>query len=340
MAKMLCAKFKGQGKFELEEVPVPQIKNDDDVLIKVTACGICGTDIHILEVPQGHPAKENVILGHEYTGKVVEVGKNVKHLKPGDNVVVDPNLTCGVCNYCRNALPNQCENMTTLGIFIDGGFAEFNVAPAKALFKISSDVQPEIAALAEPLSCIVNAVNKSELKLGQNVVVLGAGPIGLLFAMVFKSAGAGKVIVAEISDTRRNFAKICGADLVCDPREINLKECVLSKTNNLGADIVVDAVGSLLQQALSLVKRNGKIILFGMNENIRSEVKQYDITRYEIEILGTYIAKYTFPSAINILESRIAPFEKLITKKLPLASVKEGIELAKTGEVIKIVILP
>lgn len=339
MANMLCAKFWGEGKLELQEVPVPQIKQDDEVLIKVAACGICGTDVHILEVPSGHPASIGAILGHEYTGKVVEVGKNVQHLKIGDKVVVDPNLTCGVCEYCQSALPNQCKNITALGIFIDGGFAEFNVTPAKALFKISSMVEPELYALCEPLSCVINATNKAEIKPGQKVVILGAGPIGLLFALVFKSAGAGKIIVAEVQDKRRNFARTCGADLTCSPKEVNLEKFVLSETK-LGADIVVDAVGSLLPQALKLVKRNGKIILFGMNENIISPVRQYDITRYEVEVLGTYIAKWTFPQAVSLLESKIAPFEKLITHKLPLSSIHQGIELARSGEAMKVVILP
>lgn len=336
---MLAAKFTGLGKLELQDVPKPCIKKDDDVLIVVKSASICGTDVHILEVPPGHPATPDTILGHEYTGEVREIGKGVKNLKVGDRVVIDPNITCGYCDYCKLGMPNSCVNMTTLGIFIDGGFAEYNVAPEKALHKVSPDVPSDIAALAEPLSCILNGVSKVKFQLGENLVILGAGPIGLYYTLFYKSSGAGKIIVAEVNPYRAEFAKKCGATLVVDPTKENLSE-IVKKETKIGVDLVIDAVGTQLQKALELVKKGGTILLFGMNENALPSVKQYDITRGEINIVGTFIAKYTFPQAVRILESGVLKLDNLITHRIPLKNIKEGIEIMKKGEGIKIIVNP
>ena len=336
---MLAAVFKGEGRLELEEVFFPRLKREDEVLLKVEAASICGTDIHILEVPPGHPATKGVILGHEYTAKVLEVGGDITHLKEGDRVVIDPNITCGYCEYCRLGLPNTCVNMTTLGIFIDGGFAQCNLAPAKALHKISSSLPEEEACLAEPLSCVINGAQKVKLQPGESVVVLGAGPIGLLFTLLFKSAGAGKIIVAEVNKFRSEFALKSGADLVVDPTSENLEKIVKEKTG-LGADVVVDAVGSLFAQTLGLVRNGGSILLFGMNEKARGEIKQYDITRREIKVLGTFIANATFPPAVKMLENKVLEIKGLITHQFPLSKIKEGVELMRKGEAIKVIIKP
>ena len=140
---MRAVVFRGEGKWAVESVAVPRVRADDDVLLKVDRGSICGTDLHILSVPPAHPATPGSILGHEYVATVVEGGNKVTQLKSGDRVVVNPNVTCGICRYCQMGLSNVCENMTTLGIFRDGGLAEFNLAPARALHKISRDVPPD-----------------------------------------------------------------------------------------------------------------------------------------------------------------------------------------------------
>ncbi|MFQ5675033.1 MAG: alcohol dehydrogenase catalytic domain-containing protein, partial [bacterium] len=243
--KMRAAVFEGVGQFAIKDVPAPTIKRDDEVLLEVQAAGICGTDLHILADPPGHPAAPNTILGHEYTARVVEVGACVEHLQTGDKVVIDPNLTCGRCTYCLTGHPNSCENMTTLGIFLDGGLAPYNAAPARALHKISSDVAPHIAAWGEPLSCIINGTKKIKLHPGESVLVLGAGAIGLLFISMLKAAGAGKIIAAELSDYRGEFARSAGADLVIKQQGSDLSNIVKEETE-FGVDVVVDAVGALL----------------------------------------------------------------------------------------------
>jgi len=337
MKRMLAAVFEGEGKLNLKEVPIPQIKNLDDVLLQVEAASICGTDIHILEVPPGHPANKGVILGHEYTGKILEIGDGVKDFKEGDRVVIDPNITCGSCTYCKMGLSNMCERMTTLGIFINGGFTEYNVAPAKALHKISPDVPAELAVFAEPLSCVINATQKLKIQPGESVVVLGAGPIGLLFTQMFKASGAGKIIVSEVSEYRSKYAKQSGATTVINPLKEDMEE-VVKKETVTGVDIVVDAVGTLFKEAMKIVRRGGHILLFGQNYKAKAEITQNDITRNELTIFGNYIANFTFPLTVKIIESKILNLEKLITHRFPLKDIHKGIEAMRKQRAIKVVL--
>lgn len=335
---MLAAVFEGEGRLTLKDLPVPRIQREDDVLLEVLATGICGTDLHILSTPPGHPANPNTVLGHEYTARVIEVGSSVDHLAPGDHVVIDPNLTCGYCTYCRMGYPNSCENMTTLGIFIDGGLAGYNVAPARTLHKISAQVPPAWAAFAEPLSCVVNGTNKASLRPGESVVVLGAGPIGLLFVQMFKIAGARKIIVSEVSDARSQQARALGADVVINPMKDDLSQSVHEETG-IGADVVVDSVGSLFAQALQVVRLGGRVILFGMNQNAEPPIRQFDITRREITVMGTYIALHTFPQAVSLIESGLLRLDDMITHRLPLHKVGEGIAALRSGEATKVIVI-
>ena len=336
---MTAAVFEGEGRLSIKDVPVPRITRDHEVLIKVLACGVCGTDLHILSVPPGHPANPGVILGHEYTGEVVEVGRGVSHVRPGDHVVVDPNVTCGYCKYCQSGMRHMCANMTTLGIFIDGGFAPYNVAPATAVYRIDASVPPHIAAFAEILSCIASGARKVKVQPGDSVVILGAGPAGLLFTQVAKAAGAGVLIVVETSPFRRRFALESGADLAIDPREVDLAEVVADRTGG-GADVVVDAVGSLFGTALQLVRRQGTVLLFGMDQTATASIRQVDITRNEVRVLGSYIADFTFPTAIKMIESGVLPLEKLITHRLPVSELRTGLDALKNREAIKVMIDP
>lgn len=339
MEKMLAAVFEEEGKLSLREVSLPEIQKDSDVLIEVEAAGVCGTDLRILEVPPGHPATTGVILGHEYTGKIVDMGKKVRCFKVGDKVVVNPNISCDGCSWCRMGFPNLCENLTTLGIFIDGGFARYSVVPAKSVYPVSLDVPSEEAAFAEPLSCVISALEKINFQVGESVVILGAGPIGLLFTQLFRAAGAGEIIVSEISDYRVKFAEESGATLAVNPQKDELEKMVKERTK-VGADVVVDAVGSLFKQALTLVRPGGKVLLFGQDYKAKDEITQNDITRNEVTVVGSYIARYTFPQTVRVIESGNLALNKLITHRLSLEALPQGLEALKKGEAIKVIIKP
>ena len=336
---MQAAIFLGEGSYELREVPVPGIEKDDQVLMRVTAAGICGTDMKILEVPPGHPATTGKILGHEYTGEIIETGPSVKGFSPGDHVVIDPNITCGTCPACRDGMNNMCGNMTTLGIFIDGGFAPYNVAPECALYKIAPEVTPERAVMSEALSCVVSAVRKIQLKAGETATVMGIGPIGLLFALLLKASGAGKVILVEPSEKRRDFAEIIGFKLTFPPED-DLADNILAETDGTGSDVVVDAVGCMFAPAVEVVRRGGRILLFGQNENACAQITQNTITRKELTVMGSYIANNAFPATIKMLENGVIEPEKLISHTFSLADIQKGFDAMKDGTAIKVVIKP
>ena len=333
---MTAAVFKGRGQLAVEEVPVPELEGPGDVILRVEAASICGTDVHILDVPPGHPATEGAILGHEFVGEVVSWGEAVGNLEKGDKVVVAPNISCGTCIYCRKNKANLCTSMTTLGIFIDGGFAEYCRTPASALHPYSRNLPPDKAVLAEPLSCVVNAVSKVDFLPGQSVFVLGAGPIGQLFIEVLKANGAGSIVVSEPNALRADIARKVAGVRVVNPNDEDLATVLADG----GADLVVDAVGSLFGVALEHVNPGGTVLLFGMNETARADVAQYWITRKEIRVLGTFISGGSFPETVKLLESGLLDVERLVTHRIGVREIPDGIELMRRGEAIKIVVTP
>src|SRR5512132_2857070 len=198
---MLAAVFAREGTLEMQQRPIPALNNPADVLIEVEGCGICGTDLHILETPPGHPATPGCILGHEYIGRVVEAGAEVTTLRPGHRVAVAPNISCGVCRACKAGRPNHCVRFTTLGIFRDGGLARYNVAPERACHLLSDTLPFEDAVWTEVLSCVANSVDNVKPQPGETAVVIGGGPVGALHALLFRAAGA-RVVVTDVSAKR------------------------------------------------------------------------------------------------------------------------------------------
>lgn len=338
-AKMLAAVFRGSGRLDLCERPVPRIKLDTDVLIEIEMASVCGTDVHILSTPPGHPANEDIILGHEYVGSIVDAGDAVSGVERGDRVVVDPNISCGHCAYCARSLPNMCENMTTLGIFIDGGFTQYNLAPESALFKVSRDTPLEQLIFAEPMACVINGIRKLDPQAGESALVLGAGPIGLYFIKMFNMAGLAEIIVSEPGAERARMALECGATEVIDPTQQDVEQAIRAKIG-LGVDIAVDAVGSLLQDAMASVRGGGRILLFGMNSKAVAEVRQNDITRGEIDIMGSFIANDTFPATVELLESGRLDLRNLVTHRFALKGIHAAIDAMRSGEAIKVLVDP
>jgi (R,R)-butanediol dehydrogenase/meso-butanediol dehydrogenase/diacetyl reductase len=346
---MIAAVFEGEGKLRLQERPKPRLGRGTDVLVKVTGVGICGTDLHILQVPPAHPAKVGAILGHEFTGEVAELGPEVRGLEVGDHVLVDPHPGCGVCEECRAGHPDRCiplyssatapGHCATIGIFSDGAMTSYAVVPAHALYPVSREVPSHIAALAEPLACIVSASRKLKVQPGDNVVVLGAGPIGLLYASFFRACGAAKILVSEISEYRRGVAAEIGADRVVDPRREDLREVVRAEMPG-GAHVVVEAVGPLLPQAVELAPAGGRILQFGHDELARPEIPVAEIVRKELNIHGGFIGRFAFSELPTILASGVLPLEKIVSHRLPLSRIHEGLELLRAGQAIKIVLHP
>jgi threonine dehydrogenase-like Zn-dependent dehydrogenase len=346
---MLAAVFEGEGKLVLKDRPKPKLTKDDDVLLKVRGVGICGTDLHILQVPPAHPATLGATLGHEFTGEVAEVGSAVSEVRPGDRVLVDPHTGCGRCDECRSGHPDRCiplynsasapGHCATIGIFFDGAMTSYAVAPAHALFKVDGKVPAHIAALAEPLACVVSASDKLKVQPGETAVILGGGPIGLLFTCLFKASGASKIVVSEISEYRRKVAPECGATRVVDPRKEDLAAVVQEEMPG-GADVVVEAVGPLLPLAIELAHSAGRVLQFGHDELARPAIPVAELLRKEVTVYGSFIGKFAFHRLPRILESGVLPLDKIVSHQLPLSRVHEGINLLRQGNAIKIVLHP
>lgn len=329
--------FKGEGKLAYEERPIPRIEQPDEVLVNVEACGICGTDLNILATPPAHKATPNIIIGHEGVGIVAEIGAAVVGLQPGDRVVIAPRLTCGQCHYCRRGLDNQCTNYKTIGASINGAFAPYLRAPQSALYKISLAVPRDDAALFEPLSCVVGSAARAPFQAGDNVAIIGAGPMGLLFAHLYRAMGAGKVMVADIAPYRLNFAQELGVDEALHPTEVDLPQAVKDMTG-LGADVVVDAVGNQMSTAIQLARRGGQVILFGLRPHDNPPVNQYTITRYDLTIHGAFVGLNPFEQTIQLLESHRVQPSALITHHVPLSELRRGVELMRSGQSMKVII--
>jgi threonine dehydrogenase-like Zn-dependent dehydrogenase len=334
---MAAPVFKGEGLLAYEHRPIPQLEQPDEVLVRIEACGICGTDLNILATPPAHKATPNIIIGHEGVGRVEQVGSGVNGLEPGDRVVIAPRLTCGQCRYCRRGLANQCTDYRTIGTTIDGAFAPFLRAPQRALFKLRPEVPRDDAVFFEPLSCVVGSVTRAPFQAGDNVVIIGAGPMGLLFAQMYRTLGAGKIIVADIAPYRLDFAHELGVDAALNPADVDLPQAVRDLTE-LGADIVVDAVGNQMAMAVKLARRGGQVILFGLRPHDHPAVNQYTITRYDLTIHGTFVGLNPFEQTVQLLESRRIQPSVLITHRLPLTELAQGVELMHSGQAMKVIV--
>ena len=251
------------GKFELREVPVPEV-GSDDALIRIDRCGICGTDVHIFN---GHYSANRLPLipGHELAGTITAVGSKVDWLNPGDRAVVDINIGCGRCYYCRRNEILNCPHMSQLGITQDGAFAEFVCVPARLVIPAPADMPTEVLALTEPVACVVRAARKAHAGFARSVAIIGAGPIGNLHVQMQRLIGAVPIIVMETSAPRAELALQVGGDVVVtDPAEF--RAAILKHTNGRGVDIAIESVGkpALYAMAFEIIRPGGHVAAFGL----------------------------------------------------------------------------
>ncbi len=336
---MKAAVFEREGVLTLKEVERPRIEQPDQLLLRVDAVSICGTDVHITAVPPGYIATPNTILGHELVGTVAEIGENVRGLQVGDRVVVNPNNYCGTCVYCRKNLPNQCERIEALGIDFDGAFAEYCRVNAKVAHKISRDVPLEQAACCEPLACALSGIKKARVTPGDVCVIVGGGPIGLMIGMLLRKAGAGKVYLLEISPYRIEFTRKLGFFEVINPMQQDAREIIIGATG-IGADVVFDVAGSQIVTCVDLARKGGQVVLFGVNKRARAEIAQCEITTKELNVSGTWLANATFPEAVRLLEQGGIDVGALVTEVISLDGLHAGLKKLAAGEAVKIVVKP
>jgi L-iditol 2-dehydrogenase len=323
--KALVKTQKGNGFLELRDVPEPTPKNGE-VKIEVAACGICGTDIHVRhdEFPYWPP----VILGHEFTGTVVELGTDCTVAKVGDRVVAEPHTkACGQCYLCRTGNIQICPNKRSPGWGIDGAMTKYICYPERLLHKIPDTMTFDQAALVEPTgNCVTDIIEHSKITPGDFAVVIGPGPIGLLAAMVARAAGAREVaIIGTPGDVnlRLKKARELGFDKIINIGETNSVEAVMSMTNGIGADIVIECSGSprAIPGTIDLVRKMGKICVIGLTGNKNVEIPWDKFCFKVVDVHFCLSTTYTcWDRSIALIDKGLVTPEKLITHREPLAN--------------------
>ncbi len=350
MDTMLAAVYHGPHDVRLEEIERPQ-PGPREVVMRVRAASICATDLRIFN--HGHfkiPEGAVRILGHELAGEIVAVGEGVTGLAPGVRVAVAPNVGCGSCWECVQGYNNLCPDYGALGITLDGGFAEYMRITAPAVqqgnvVEIPEGLSFEEAALAEPLSCCFNAQRACRLAPGETLVVMGAGPMGLMHLLLGRYSGAGQVIVSEVRESRARQAAELGADLVVDTRERDLTEAVLEATGGHGADVVMVAVGSaeLQEQAVELAARRGRVNFFAglAAGRDRACVNSNRIHYSQVTVTGTTGSNHRqYRRTLQMLGSGRLSIGSLVTLRRPLHEIGEALADAASGEQLKVVVIP
>ena len=303
-----------------------------EVLIKVMASGICGTDIHILEGE--FVAEYPVIPGHEFAGIVERVGTAVSRFHPGDHVAVEPNIACDNCGYCLNNQQNFCENWQAVGVTLPGGMAEYTVAPEKAVFHIG-DLEFEEGAFVEPLSCVLHGVQRARIRLADHIVILGAGPIGILLLQTVKAQGARSVTVVEMDQVRAAAAKAAGADHVCRSLDDLSREAF---------EVVIDATGVIpvIMRTPEFARKGGTILLFGVPPKTNVAFDAFTLFLKGLTILTSFTSVRNSIQAIELLKSRRIEVKQLVSHRLPLAGFEQGVNLIKNKQenVKKVLITP
>lgn len=333
---MRAAIFDEKG-IKVKETKRPEPEKDE-VLIEVKACGVCGTDIHILEGE--FPSSPPVILGHEISGKVLEKGKKVKSVDVGDKVTVNPNIPCETCSFCKSGKPHLCDNWTTIGIHLDGGFAEFMTAPEKQIFTFDRAEYLE-GALSEPIACSLRGINRLNPEAGESALVAGGGAIGLLLLQLLKLSGVSKVYLSEPIDERREMAENLGADRVIDPKREDPSETISDEIGKV--DNAIEATGNpqVFGSLFDVVKKGGKILQFGVcPPDAKIKVSPYQIYCKEIKIMGSFTNPFTQLKAVNLIESGKMELKPLITDTFDLDKIDTALKLHESNEGIKMVIRP
>jgi 2-desacetyl-2-hydroxyethyl bacteriochlorophyllide A dehydrogenase len=336
---MKTAVWYGRKDIRIEDVPTPTIK-DDEVLVKVKAVSICGSDLHAY-MGVSKRRIPPLVMGHEFSGEIVRVGRTVKDHKEGERIVVEPIISCGTCRLCRLGKNNICENLKLVGLHVSGAFSEYVSIPAKKCYTLPKTVSFEEASLVEPLAVAVHAVNLASLEKNVAVAIIGSGAIGLMTLQVVKNRWGGKIVVLDTLDYRLALAQKLGATTTINVRKEDPLQKILMDG---GVDTVFEAVGhqETVQQGLAMVKTGGKVIVIGMLE-ATMQLPMLDITVKEIDLQGSY--GYTsddFQQALKLIAQGKVNVKPLITHLLPLHDIKNGFEILSQGaeNVIKVVLNP
>lgn len=339
---MKSAVFYKKHDLRIEENPKPVV-GESDVLIQIKACGVCGTDVHIYEGDKGAAeVRPPVILGHEFSGIVAEVGRGVTNVQPGDRVCVDPNCYCGKCSPCRAGQAHFCTDMVGYGTVVNGGFAEYCAVNERQVYRLGNNTSFEQGAMAEPVACCIHGIDLCNIQPGNQVVVIGGGMIGLLMLQLARLAGAAKIALIEPVESKRCLGKKMGADLCIDP----LREDVEKNLRAAGFDwirAVIECVGktSTIEQAIDLVGSKGIVMMFGLTRpDEEIHIKPFTVFKKEIELKASYINPYTQQRALDFIDSGKIDVSSMIAEVCGLDRLAEILENPQLREKGKYIVVP
>ena len=331
---MKAAIWRGIEKLEIEEVPTPT-PGPEDILFKVVACGVCGSDVHILEgkFPLYGPPR---IIGHEYVGTVVTTGSKVTKVNPGDRIAAEVSTSCGRCYFCREGRENLCTNR----FVYPGGYAEYSCLPEPLVHKLPDGLSFDLATLAEPVACGLRVTDLAQIRSGGVALIFGGGTIGLIMTQLLLHGGITKVIVSEPIPHRRALAKAVGA-IPVDTKAEDLAALVKAETNGLGPEYTFDCVGhpALLQQCIELVQKGGTVIEVGVADPTAvASIRPYQLFEKELTVKSSYLRPYTFARAVRWLPH--LTLSPLLGSEFPLAETKTAIHSLREGKGVKILVKP
>lgn len=337
---MKASRFLGNKTFAVADLPTPHA-GPGELVLRNQVCGVCGTDVHIYHgEPGSADVNPPVVLGHEYSGEVVEVGKGVTGFAVGDHVTVDPNIYCGHCAYCQNGKKQLCPSMEAIGVTRDGGFAQYSLIPASQAFKLEPTVPWEAAAMAEPLACCLHGIDLAGIQVGDKVCVVGGGAIGLLMVQLAKLSGASQIVLSEPNEKRRQVGLQLGANAALDPTRPDAQEAFAQVLDG-GANVVIECVGNVpaVKSAFQFAGKGATVLLFSVPKvDATFDLPLFDVYKKELTIKGSFVNPDTHARAVALINSGKVDFGPIITHRFPLDQLPEAIAMQMSDASIKVVV--
>lgn len=337
---MKASCFLGNKTFAVADLPTPHA-GPGELVLRNQVCGVCGTDVHIYHgEPGSADVNPPVVLGHEYSGEVVEVGEGVTGFAVGDHVTVDPNIYCGHCAYCQNGKKQLCPSMEAIGVTRDGGFAQYSRIPASQAFKLEPTVPWEAAAMAEPLACCLHGIDLAGIQVGDKVCVVGGGAIGLLMVQLAKLSGASQIVLSEPNEKRRQVGLQLGANAAIDPTRPDAQEAFAQVLGG-GANVVIECVGNVpaVKSAFQFAGKGATVLLFSVPKvDATFDLPLFDVYKKELTIKGSFVNPDTHARAVALINSGKVDFGPIITHRFTLDQLPEAIAMQMSDASIKVVV--
>ncbi len=339
---MKALRLEAIGDLFVREVDIPS-PGPGDLLVRVEACGICGTDRHLLHGE--FPSMPPVTLGHEFCGIVEAVGKDVSDIAIGVRITGDPNISCGCCPQCRVGRVNLCHALGAIGIHRDGGFADYVIVPRNQAHEIPLSLDPAHGAFCEPLACCLHGIDLSGIRAGSSVVVLGGGVIGLLTVQLARLAGATTVILSTRQASKRRLAEEVGATATVDPSAGDIIEAITGEAGLVpgGVDVVIECAGvaETVRQSTRLAKSGGTVVIVGvMPQGEKVEIEPFDILFRELRVLGSFVNPFTHRRAADLVASGTIEIDKLISRRVSLDEAVSVIAHPLAAGEVKVLVVP